>query len=88
MNKTLKIVLIAVLSVVLALGVFTACTQDKNDNEHKCTSKCQVCGGCKNSTCTEDACKNKCTCSPAPVQYTVLFDLVGGAIAAWTYPAE
>ena len=78
MNKTLKIVLIAVLSVVLALGVFTACTPDNHDNEHECTSKCQVCGGCKNSTCTEDACKNKCTCSPVPVQYTVLFDLVGG----------
>ena len=78
MNKTLKIVLIAVLSVVLALGVFTACTQENNDNEHQCTSKCEVCGGCKNSTCTEDACKNKCTCSPAPVQYTVSFDLNGG----------
>ena len=45
MNKTLKIVLIAVLSVVLALGVFTACTQENNDNEHQCTSKCEVCGG-------------------------------------------
>lgn len=27
---------------------------------HSCTSKCDVCGGCKNAKCTEAVCKDKC----------------------------
>lgn len=27
---------------------------------HSCTSKCDVCGGCEDAACTENACKDKC----------------------------
>lgn len=27
---------------------------------HSCTSKCDVCGGCEDAACTENACKGKC----------------------------
>lgn len=29
---------------------------------HVCQSVCEVCGGCKNADCKEQACKQKCTC--------------------------
>lgn len=29
---------------------------------HVCQSVCEVCGGCKNADCNEQACKEKCTC--------------------------
>ena len=29
---------------------------------HVCQSVCEVCGGCKNADCKEQACKEKCTC--------------------------
>lgn len=28
---------------------------------HNCVSKCEICGGCKDMTCTASACANKCT---------------------------
>ena len=30
--------------------------------KHSCKSACLVCGGCKNASCEDDACKTKCTC--------------------------
>ena len=32
---------------------------------HVCQSVCEVCGGCKNADCKEQACKEKCTCKQA-----------------------
>ena len=52
-----KIVAVMLLVFVLALSfVLTACVTD----EHKCTSKCPVCGKCLNKECTQEACKEKC----------------------------
>ena len=38
----------------------------KNANKpivHTCESVCEVCGGCLNESCQEEACLNKCTCN-------------------------
>ena len=81
MKKALQIVLIFVLTVALALGVLSACTPENDNPAHECTSKCDVCGGCKNASCQEDVCKSKCTCKENPQVYMVTFDLAGGECA-------
>lgn len=59
MKTSLKKVLSLVLCLVLSISLFTfvGCTQ------HVCNSVCQICGHCKNSSCNDAACKQKCQCS-------------------------
>lgn len=56
MYYVVKKIICFVLLVALITSVFTlvGCEQ------HTCQSKCETCGKCQNSNCTEDACTDKC----------------------------
>ena len=43
-----------------AIGYTLAAAPEPPIYYHYCTSKCPVCGGCKNAACTEASCQKKC----------------------------
>ena len=53
---------------IRALIIDTDATTDWNEvaeEAHVCLNKCEVCGGCTDADCTEEACKTKCVCAKA-----------------------
>ena len=75
--------LLTVIAVVMALILaFTACgPKTPPDEAHQCESKCETCGKCTDTACTEDACKDKCQGhQPADVETTPEISVVPPAL--------
>ena len=75
--------LLTVIAVVMALILaFAACgPKTPPDEAHQCESKCETCGKCTDTACTEDACKDKCQGhQPADVETTPEISVVPPAL--------
>ena len=69
-NKKLIIACILV-AVMLVAFCLAACDQTPND-EHKCEHQCEICHKCKDASCEESVCKEKCDCKPSPAKAPVI----------------
>ena len=71
----LKEKLALILAIIAILGVMLcSCFGGK----HSCESACDTCGKCKDISCSENACKDKCECEPTSHSCESVCGICGG----------
>jgi len=60
MKITVQILAVVLLIVAIVLLISFCNAESAPETTHKCESICDTCGKCKDYTCSENECKDKC----------------------------